>query len=64
MSDENNMNMMMGWGTDTALAPFRIFRSGILERHPDLKIITHNLGWIGDFKDKTTLTCHHRKKVK
>jgi len=44
MSDENNMNMMMGWGIDTALASLRIFRSGILERHPDLKIITHNLG--------------------
>ena len=44
MNDEYNMNMMMGWGIDTALATFRIFRSGILERHPDLKIITHHLG--------------------
>jgi len=44
MNDEYNMNMMMGWGIDTALATVRIFRSGILERHPDLKIITHHLG--------------------
>ena len=44
MNDEYNMNMMMGWGIDTALATFRIFRSGVLERHPDLKIITHHLG--------------------
>jgi predicted TIM-barrel fold metal-dependent hydrolase len=44
MNDEYNMNMMMGWGIDTALATFRIFRVGVLERHPDLKIITHHLG--------------------
>jgi predicted TIM-barrel fold metal-dependent hydrolase len=44
MNDDYNMNMMMGWGIDTALATFRIFRGGILERHPDLKIITHHLG--------------------
>ena len=44
MNDEYNMNIMMGWGIDTALATVRIFRSGILERHPDLKIITHHLG--------------------
>ena len=44
MNDQYNMNMMMGWGIDTALATFRIFRSGILERHPNLKIITHHLG--------------------
>ena len=44
MNDEYNMNMMMGWGIDTALATFRIFRGGVLERHPNLKIITHHLG--------------------
>jgi predicted TIM-barrel fold metal-dependent hydrolase len=44
MNDEYNMNMMMGWGIDTALATFRIFRGGVSERHPDLKIVTHHLG--------------------
>ena len=44
MNDDYNMNMMMGWGIDTALATFRIFRGGVLERHPDVKIITHHLG--------------------
>jgi uncharacterized protein len=44
MNDEYNMNMMMGWGIDTALASFRIMRGGVLERHPNLKIITHHLG--------------------
>lgn len=44
MNDEYNMNMMMGWGIDTALATFRIFRGGVLERHPNLKIVTHHLG--------------------
>ncbi len=44
MNDNYNMNMMMGWGIDTALATFRIFRGGVLERHPNLKIITHHLG--------------------
>jgi predicted TIM-barrel fold metal-dependent hydrolase len=42
--DEYNLNMMMGWGIETALAMFRIFRGGVLERHPELKIITHHLG--------------------
>jgi predicted TIM-barrel fold metal-dependent hydrolase len=41
---EYNLNMMMGWGIETALAMFRIFRGGVLERHPDLKIITHHMG--------------------
>lgn len=44
MNDDYHMNMMMGWGIDTALASFRIFRGGVLERHPDLKIVTHHLG--------------------
>ena len=41
---EYNLNMMMGWGIETALAMFRIFRGGVLDRHPGLKIITHHLG--------------------
>ena len=44
MNDAYNMNMMMGWGIDTALATFRIFRGGVLERHPEIKIVTHHLG--------------------
>jgi len=44
MNDEYNMNMMMGWGIDTSLAMFRIFRGGVLERHPELKIIPHHMG--------------------
>jgi predicted TIM-barrel fold metal-dependent hydrolase len=42
--NEYNLNMMMGWGIDTALATFRILRGGVLERHPNLKIITHHMG--------------------
>ena len=44
MNDEYNMNMMLGWGIDSALAMFRIFRAGVLERHPDLTIVTHHMG--------------------
>jgi len=44
MNDEYNMNMMMGLGIDTSLAMFRLFRGGVLERHPDLKIIPHHMG--------------------
>jgi len=44
MNDEYNLNMMMGWGIDTSLAMFRIFRGGVLERHPNLIIITHHMG--------------------
>jgi predicted TIM-barrel fold metal-dependent hydrolase len=43
MNDEYNLNMMMGWGIDTSLAMFRIFRGGVLERHPDLVIIPHHM---------------------
>jgi predicted TIM-barrel fold metal-dependent hydrolase len=42
--NEYNLNMMMGWGIETALAMFRIFRGGVLERHPDVKMITHHMG--------------------
>jgi len=42
--DEYNLNMMMGWGIETALAMFRILRGGVLERYPELKIITHHMG--------------------
>ena len=42
--NEYNLNMMMGWAIDTSLAMFRIVRGGVLERHPDLKIITHHMG--------------------
>jgi predicted TIM-barrel fold metal-dependent hydrolase len=44
MNDEYGMNMMMGWGIDTALAMFRIFRGGVLERHPNLIIVSHHMG--------------------
>jgi len=44
MNDEYNLNMMMGWGIDTSLAMFRLFRGGVLERHPDLVIIPHHMG--------------------
>ncbi len=44
MDDEYNLNMMMGWGIDTSLAMFRIFRSGVLEKYPGLKIIPHHMG--------------------
>jgi predicted TIM-barrel fold metal-dependent hydrolase len=44
MNDEYNLNMMMGWAIDTSLAMFRIFRGGVLERHPDLIIIPHHMG--------------------
>jgi predicted TIM-barrel fold metal-dependent hydrolase len=44
MNDDYNLNMMMGWGIDTSLAMFRIFRGGVLERHPDLILIPHHMG--------------------
>jgi predicted TIM-barrel fold metal-dependent hydrolase len=44
MNDAYNMNMMMGWGIDTSLAMFRIFRAGILERHPNLIIVPYHMG--------------------
>jgi len=44
MNDDYNLNMMMGWGIDTSLAMFRIFRGGVLERHPNLIIIPHHMG--------------------
>ncbi len=44
MNDDYGMNMMMGWGIDTSLAMYRLMRSGIFEKHPNLIIICHHLG--------------------
>lgn len=44
MNDDYNLNMVMGWEIDTSLAMFRIFRGGVLERHPGLVIIPHHMG--------------------
>ncbi len=41
-----NADIMLGWDMDTTLALFRLFRSGILEKHERLKIVVHHLGSI------------------
>ena len=41
-----NADIMLGWDMDTTLAIFRLFRSGILERHEKLKVVVHHLGSI------------------
>jgi predicted TIM-barrel fold metal-dependent hydrolase len=42
--NEFNLHSILGWGIDTSLAMFRIMRGGVLERYPNLKIITHHMG--------------------
>jgi aminocarboxymuconate-semialdehyde decarboxylase len=42
--EEYHLDHLFGWPYETTLAMSRIVYSGILEKHPDLKIITHHLG--------------------
>lgn len=42
--NEYDLNRIMGWAIDTSLAMFRIVRGGVLEKYPDLKVITHHMG--------------------
>ena len=41
-----------GWPYDTSVAMTRLVFSGIFDRHPDLRIITHHLGGMVPFFDK------------
>ena len=41
---EYMLHKMLGWPFDTSLALSRLVFSGIMERHPDLKIIPHHMG--------------------
>lgn len=47
--DEYHLSSSVGWEFDESLAMIRLARSGVLERHPDLKVITHHLGVIVPF---------------
>lgn len=42
--DEYKLNIILGWPFDTSLAMCRLVFGGILERFPNLKIITHHGG--------------------
>ncbi len=41
---ESLLDRSLGWPFDTSLAMARLVYSGVLERHPDLKVVTHHLG--------------------
>jgi aminocarboxymuconate-semialdehyde decarboxylase len=41
---EYNLTQIFGWPFDTSLAMARIVFGGVLERHPNLKIIAHHVG--------------------
>lgn len=43
-SEEYDLDYVLGWGFDESVAVFRLARGGVLERHPNLKIITHHMG--------------------
>jgi len=42
--DENNLSMMLGWPFDTTLAMVRLTFSGVFDRYPNIKFVTHHLG--------------------
>ena len=37
---------IIGWLYDTVAAMTRLAFSGLFDRHPDIKIVTHHLGWL------------------
>lgn len=41
---ESLLDRSLGWPFDTSLAMARLVYGGVLERHPELKVITHHLG--------------------
>jgi predicted TIM-barrel fold metal-dependent hydrolase len=41
---ESLLDRSLGWPFDTSLAMARLVYSGVLERHPRLKVVTHHLG--------------------
>jgi aminocarboxymuconate-semialdehyde decarboxylase len=43
-----NMTLVFGWPFETVLMLARLVFSGIMERHPTLKVVSHHLGGGGD----------------
>ena len=41
---ESLLDRSLGWPFDTSLAMARLVYGGVMERHPDLKVVTHHLG--------------------
>lgn len=41
---ESLLDRSLGWPFDTSLAMARLVYGGVLERHPQLKVVTHHLG--------------------
>jgi len=72
-----SMNTLLGWIYETSAAMIRLIYSGVMEKYPDLKIITHHAGAmipflqrrVNDFADfgemrmHTNLKQHLRKPV-
>lgn len=46
---EYNLAQTLGWPFDTSLALSRLVFSGVLEKYPNLKIVTHHLGGMISF---------------
>jgi len=43
-TDEFMLSRVLGWPFDTSLAMSRLVLGGVLERYPELRIVTHHLG--------------------
>ena len=51
-TSQYNINSMLGWVYETSVAMSRLVLSGVLERYPDLKFITHHAGAMIPFLEK------------
>jgi len=49
-----NVYSVFGWPYETTVAMARLVFSGILERYPSLKIVTHHCGWLIFLNSKST----------
>ncbi|MFB6151505.1 MAG: amidohydrolase family protein [Haloarculaceae archaeon] len=58
-TDQWGVNMAFGWLFDTTLALTRLVFSGLLERYPDLKLVTHHGGGsVPHFMERAKLFFH------
>jgi predicted TIM-barrel fold metal-dependent hydrolase len=57
------MVSLFGWPYETTMAMNRLVFSGILERYPNLKVITHHCGGMVPFYEQRVMAFHDRGEV-
>lgn len=62
--DQDSMNIMLAWPFQTTLAITRLVLGGVMDRFPNLKVITHHMGggMIPFFGDRIRSFCKTRRE--